>query len=200
MIHERVSVVVRRLGDLPGTSDAVEWLKSGAIAFICSECKQSTADPFVAMTTAWRIIFYCPSCNRDTPTTMNNRDNPALYQARKLAAALRVAKSDHPWTEQELGLFSNLCAELGVDAEEHASTVADGEALAKRWPQKKEEPPLVHEAKAGGRHVHLTTYLEGGTLPIKATLLFWCHEDATECARVLTEARTKRPKDPRWGK
>lgn len=59
-------------------------------------------------------------------------------------------------------------------------------------------PPLVHSAVASGRHVSVTTYIEGGTLPIQSTLLFWCSEDAAECARVLLAALSTRPRDPRW--
>lgn len=61
---------------------------------------------------------------------MNNRDNPKLNQARKLAAALRAAKTGHAWTARECGLLANLCTELGVDAPEHAQIVKEGELLA----------------------------------------------------------------------
>lgn len=48
---------------------------------------------------------------------------------------------------------------------------------------------LVYEAKNQGRWVYVTTYLEGGTNPIKTSLLFRTASDAEECARVLNEAK-----------
>lgn len=74
---------------------------------------------------------------------MSNRENPELERARVLAAALRAAKSDHPWTEQECGLLANLCTELGVDAPEHAAQVKRGEALVLSYARRSEKgkPP-----------------------------------------------------------
>jgi hypothetical protein len=96
-----------------------------------------------------------------------------------------------------------LCRKCGLpwEAEPHRHTPSEFDHPFDPAPPeaKRTPPPLVHSATASGRNVYLTTYLEGGTVPIKATLLFWCQEDAAECARVLSAALSTRPRDPRWG-
>lgn len=54
-----------------------------------------------------------------------------------------------------------------------------------------EPAPLVESASAQGRWVYVVTYREGGSSarPVKSSLLFHSPEEATECARVLREAK-----------
>lgn len=142
------------------------------------------------------VVFIYDNHHSPCHAVVKNVDGPWSRNRVGLCGASPDETGPMPWCKEPDGGLCARCKLLVERAPDGTWRTNAGvsEPEAPRVP-----PPLVHEAKASGRHVHLTTYLEGGTLPIKATLTFWCHEDATACARVLTEARSTRPRDPRWG-
>jgi len=48
---------------------------------------------------------------------------------------------------------------------------------------------LVYSATPDGRYVKIVTYLEGGTRPVRDSLLCNSTEQSVEIARVLSEAK-----------
>jgi hypothetical protein len=63
----------------------------------------------------------------------------------------------------------------------------------KRYPNdRSSNGHLVHEARASGRHVEITSYLEAGETRIRSTILCRTPGQAEAIARALNEA----PEDP----
>lgn len=52
--------------------------------------------------------------------------------------------------------------------------------------------PLVRSATSEGRFCYVTTYHDGPESPVRTSLLFRTHEEATVCALVLSETKVPR--------
>lgn len=61
------------------------------------------------------------------------------------------------------------------------------EAVLSMSNDKSRNGSLVHSATSQGRTVEVVAYLEGGTHPIKSSIICRTSEQAAEVARVLTE-------------
>ncbi len=81
------------------------------------------------------------------------------------------------------------CSKCGVVNERQGCPEAGHDCPLLAAEIKRREEHLVYSAKMNGRGLDVVTYLEGGTRPVRATLICQSTEQSRELARVLTEAK-----------